>query len=200
MSLVSICLAFLLLVNMYWQLHRARPDKNRGASTNSIMTTSAERNTILSPSFVQGPISSLLIMTATIWVPRAVLNVVLLFHPREKAHSSFLWPLAIWLFFITFIGSHLSSRVGYISNKHHATRTAAAATGASGSTAPVSVAVGTDKRLVPVDLAGVLGLFWVSVAIAAGPGQINDGPVVVVGYLAAGWQALSIIAAISESL
>ena len=185
---------------MYWQLHSVRPDRNREASTNSTMTTSSERRNILSPSFVQGPISSLLIMTATIWVPRAVLNVVLLSHPREEVLRSVLWPLAIWLFFTTFIGSHISTRIGYISNKHHATSSAAATTGASGSVAPVSVAVGTDKRLVPVDLAGVLGLLWASIAIAAGPGPINDGPVVVVGYLAAGWQALSIIAAISESL
>lgn len=39
-----------------------------------------------------------------------------------------------------------------------------------------------------------------SVAIAAGPGPVNDGPVMVVGYLGAGWQALSVVAAISESL
>lgn len=190
---------------MYWRLHRVRPDRNREAGPNSVMTTSSERRNILSPSFVQGPISSLLIMTGTIWVPRAVLNVVLLFHPREEVLRSILWPLAIWLFAITFIGSHISSRIGYIANKHHATSSAAAAAtagagGASGSAAPVSVAVGTDKRLVPVDLAGVLGLFWVSIAIAAGPGSINTGPVAVVGYLAAGWQALSIIAAISEFL
>jgi len=174
------------------------------------MTTISERKNFLSPSFIQGPISSLLVMTTTIWMPAAVINVMVLYHPHEEVLRSILWPLAIWLFFTTFIGSHVSTRIGYISNKfkynttksavHAATATAGATRDVPPAPAPANPAVGTDKRLVPVDLAGVWGLFWVSIAIAAGPGPVNDGPVVVVGYLAAGWQALSIIAAISESL
>jgi len=163
------------------------------------MTTSSERQNILSPSFIQGPISSLLIMTATIWMPGAIIDVVRLYHPHKEVLSSISWPFAVWLFFINFFGSHASTRVGYISNKRNITSSAAHAT-TSTEAPPVNVAVGTDKRLVPVDLAGVLGLFWVSVAIAAGPGPVNDGPVMVVGYLGAGWQALSVVAAISESL
>jgi hypothetical protein len=165
------------------------------------MTTSSERQNILSPSFIQGPISALLIMTATIWMPSAIIDVVLLYHNYQEALRPIVWPLAVWLFFINFLGSHVSTRVGYISNKRNATNSAVHATTAGAAEAPpVQVAVGTDKRLVPIDLAGVLGLFWVSVAIAAGPGPVNEGPVVVAGYLGAGWQALSIIAAISECL
>lgn len=170
------------------------------------MTTSSERQNVPSPSFIQGPISILLIMTATIWMPGAIIDVALLHHKYEDVLHSIIWPFAVWLFFINFLGSHASTRVGYISNKRNVTTSAARATttdaeaGEVAEAPPVNVAVGTDKRLVPIDLAGVLGLFWVSVAIAAGPGPVNDGPVLVVGYLGAGWQALSVIAAISESL
>jgi hypothetical protein len=203
LSLVSICLTFLLLANMYWQLHKIRPDKNREASTSSAMTTSSERQNLLSPSFLQGPISSLLIMTATIWMPGAIIDVVLLYHSHKDVLRSILWPLAVWLFLVNFLGSQVSTRVGYISNKRNATNSAVRATTSATTSAeapPVNVAVGTDKRLVPVDLAGVLGLFWTSVAIAAGPGPVNYGPVVVVSYLGAGWQVLSVVAAIGESL
>jgi len=188
---------------MYWQLHKIRPDKNRAEGTSSSMTTSSERQNVPSPSFIQGPISILLIMTATIWMPGAIIDVALLHHKYEEVLRSIIWPFAVWLFFINFLGSHASTRVGYISNKRNVTISAARATTTDAEAAeapPVNVAVGTDKRLVPIDLAGVLGLFWVSVAIAAGPGPVNDGPVLVVGYLGAGWQALSVIAAISESL
>lgn len=186
---------------MHWQLHKIRPNKDREASTSSTVTTSSERPNVLSPSFIQGPISSLLLMTATIWMPGAIIDVTLLYHPQQEVLRSIVWPLAVWLFFINFLGSHLSTRLGYISNKRNVTDSAfrAANPTASDEAPPVNVAVGTDKRLVPVDLAGVLGLFWVSVAIAAGPGLVNHGPVMVVGYLGAGWQALSVIAAISES-
>src|SRR5258706_1480609 len=155
---------------MFWQLHKIRPDKDRETSTNSTVTTSSERQIILSPSFIQGPISSLLVMTATIWMPSAIIDVVLLYHPPQEVLRSTVWPLAVWLFFINFIGSHFSTRLGYISNKRNVTDSAfhAANPTTSDQAPPVNVAVGTDKRLVPVDLAGVLGLFWVSVAIAAG--------------------------------
>lgn len=164
------------------------------------MTTTSERQNILSPSFIQGPISTLLIMTATIWMPGSIIDVVLLYHHAQEVLRAIVWPLAVWLFFINFIGSQVSTRLGYISNKRNVSDSAAHATTTSAEAPPVNIAVGTDKRLVPIDLAGVLGLFWVSVAIAAGPGPVNDWPLMVVGYLGAGWQALSVIAAISESL
>ena len=164
------------------------------------MTTSSERQNILSPSFIQGPISTLLIMTATIWMPGSIVDVMLLYHHDQDVLRAIVWPLAVWLFFINFVGSQVSTRLGYISNKRKTSESAVHATTTSAEAPPVNVAVGTDKRLVPIDLACVLGLFWVSVAIAAGPGPVNNGPVMVAGYLGAGWQALSIIAAISESL
>ena len=189
---------------MYWQLHKTRPDKDRETNTSSTMTTSAERQNTLSPSFIQGAISSLLIMTATIWMPSAIIDVMLLYHPQQETLHSFVWPFTLWLLFINFIGSHCSTRVGYISNKRNVTDSAFHATTATTSEeAPApraNVAVGTDARLVPVDLAGVLGLFWVSVAIAAGPGSVNVGSVAVVGYIGAAWQALSVIGAIGESI
>ena len=186
---------------MYWQLHKIRPDKDRETNASLTMTTSAERQNTLSPSFIQGPISSLLVMTAAIWMPSAILDVILLYHPPQEALHSFGWPFTLWLLFTNFIGSHLSTRVGYISNKRKHTDSASHTTTATTSEGAPSanVAVGTDVRLVPVDLAGVLGLFWVSVAIAAGPGDVNDGAVLVVGYIGAGWQALSVIGAIGES-
>jgi acetyl esterase/lipase len=139
-------------------------------------------------------------MTTTIWMPSVAIDVMLLHHPHKELRS-ILWPLAVWLFFVTFIGSHIATGMGYISNKRNATNSTSNAftAGVTGGVPPVPVAVGTDKRLVPVDLAGILGLLWASVAIAAGPGPINDGPVAVVGYLSAGWQVLSVIVAISES-
>ena len=187
---------------MYWQLHKIRPDKDRETNTSLTMTTTAERQNTLSPSFIQGPISSLLIMTATIWMPSAIIDVMLLYHPQQETLHSFAWPFTLWLLFINFLGSHCSTRVGYISNKRNVTDSAFHATTATTieEARPANVAVGTDVRLVPVDLAGVLGLFWVSVAIAAGPGSVNESVVLeVVCYIGAGWQALSVIGAISES-
>ena len=194
---------------MYLELSADRtPEEN----TSLAMITRSERQNIPSPSFIQGPISSLLIMAGFIWIPGAAIDLELLRHPDEELRL-IRWRYATWLFSVMIIGSQISTRIGYIANKRNVTNTNDATAGTAGTTGttgtagtaggvpPVSnAAVGTDKRLVPVDLAAVLGLFWVSIAIAAGPGPVNDGPVVVVSYLCAGWQALGIIVAISESL
>lgn len=55
-------------------------------------------------------------------------------------------------------------------------------------------------RTIPVDLAAVIGLFWGTLAVAAGTGSVNWGPVMVIGYIGTLWQALALFGSIGEHI
>jgi len=55
-----------------------------------------------------------------------------------------------------------------------------------------------SSRTIPIDLAAAIGLFWASLAVAAGNGPINRGPVMVIGYIGALWQALALFGGFGE--
>ena len=147
-----------------------------------------------SPSFLQGPASSLLVFVAIVHMPSALVVLITTYHPHANL-DAIEWPLAWWIFFINLFGSYFATRTGYNVKRANASNTALQLHVAEHEgSEPV-----TTTKTVPVDLAAVIGLFWASLAVAAGTGSVNWGPVMVIGYIGAMWQALALFGGLGES-
>ncbi|KIM26919.1 hypothetical protein M408DRAFT_330291 [Serendipita vermifera MAFF 305830] len=176
LSFVSVTLSFFILIDLYNAVHRLWRE-------HGVYHGDAAQ----SPSFLQGPASSLLVFVAIVHMPSALIVLITTYYPNANL-DAIEWPLAWWMFFINLFGSYFATRTGYSIKRANESNTALQLNIAN----EEGVEQRTTPKTVPVDLAAVIGLFWASLAVAAGTGSVNWGPVMVIGYIGAMWQALAL--------
>lgn len=184
LAFISVTLAFLVLVNLYNSVHRLWRE-------HGVYHGDAAQ----SPSFLQGPASSLLVFVAIVHMPSALIVLITTYNPHANL-DAIEWPLAWWIFFINLFGSYFATRTGYSVKRANASNSALQLniTDEDGGERTTST-----KKTIPTDLAAVIGLFWASLAVAAGTGSVNWGPVMVIGYIGAIWQALALFGGLGKS-
>ncbi|KAG8803807.1 hypothetical protein FRC17_006110 [Serendipita sp. 399] len=186
LAIISIVLAFLVLCKMYISVHKLWRDH--------IIYRSEPSN---SPSFLQGPTSALLVFAAIINIPSTL--VILITHYKPHANLDAIeWPLAWWILIINVAGSHIATRRAYVSARASQINTQLQAQISTQNGDDNGSMHSREQKSVPVDLAAVISLFWGSLAVAAGNGTVNQGPVSVLGYISALWQALALFAPLVE--
>jgi hypothetical protein len=126
-------------------------------------------------------------------MPSALITLIAAYHP-DANFDAIEWPLAWWIFFINLFGSYFATRTGYIVKRANETNSALQLQLTS-----EGQEIERSSRTVPVDLAAVIGLFWATLSVAAGTGSVNWGPVMVIGYIGALWQALALFGGLGES-
>ncbi|PVF93990.1 hypothetical protein CPB86DRAFT_834831 [Serendipita vermifera] len=192
LAFTSICLAFITLCIMYISLHRLWRD--RGIYRNEPKG---------SPSFLPGPCSSLLVFAAIIHIPATLVTLITTYYPHANL-DAIEWPLAWWIFIVNLFGGHIMTRAGYSSKRAREVNSAFQAQAARDPSPGPSPNGSTptngsgSPHYIPVDLAAVIGLFWGTLAVAAGTGSVNWGPVMYIGYLGAVWQGLALFGALGK--
>jgi hypothetical protein len=182
LAFISVTLTFFILINLYNAVHRLW-------RIHGIYHGDAEQ----SPSFLQGPASSLLVFVAIVHMPSALITLIAAYHP-DANFDAIEWPLAWWIFFINLFGSYFATRTGYNVKRANETNSALQL-----QLTNEGQEIERSSRTVPVDLAAVIGLFWATLAVAAGTGSVDWGPVMVIGYIGALWQALALFGGLGES-
>ncbi|KAG8866210.1 hypothetical protein FRC20_008950 [Serendipita sp. 405] len=179
-ALISITLAFIVLCKMYISIHKLWKD-------HTIYRSDASN----SPSFLQGPTSALLVFAAIVHIPSTL--IILITHYKPHANLDAIeWPLAWWILIINVAGSHIATRRAYVSARASQVNSQLQVQIAARNGEDTSSLHSREQRSVPVDLAAVISLFWGSLAIAAGTGTVNHGPVSPLSYISALWQALAL--------
>ena len=185
-AFISITLAFLVLCVNYFKVHRLW--RKRGIYSSEPKT---------SPSFLQGPTSALLVFAAIIHIPSTLVILINAYPPNANLRA-IEWPLALWILIVNITGSQVATRRG--PRPRQATQSNNALHLQVSEDGDDTVETQEADRTIPVDLAAVLGLFWATLAVAAGTGSVNRGPVMVVGYIGTLWQALALFGSIGERL
>jgi hypothetical protein len=183
-AFISVTLAFFILCVNYIKVHRLWRDRG---------IYSSEPN--ISPSFLQGPTSALLVFAAIIHIPSTLVILIKAYHPNANL-DAIEWPLACWFLIVNVIGSQVATRRGLRVRQANQANNALHLQISEHDGDAVETR-GAD-RTIPVDLAAVLGLFWGTLAVAAGTGSVNCGPVMVIGYIGTLWQALALFGSIGE--
>jgi hypothetical protein len=154
--------------------------------------------TAMSPSFIQGPISALFVFVALIHIPSTLIIVITTYHENANL-DAIEWPLAWWILIVNLIGSHVATRRKLFNQKKAAQLNNALQIQIANTNdgVPSSPPV-QEERMIPVDLAAVIGLFWGTLAIAAGTGSVNWGPVMVIGYISTIWQGIALFGSLGK--
>ncbi|KAG8778870.1 hypothetical protein FRC15_010503 [Serendipita sp. 397] len=138
-----------------------------------------------------GPTSALLVFAAIVHIPSTL--IILITHYKPHANLDAIeWPLAWWILIINVAGSHIATRRAYVSARASQVNSQLQVQIAARNGEDTSSLHSREQRSVPVDLAAVISLFWGSLAIAAGTGTVNHGPVSPLSYISALWQALAL--------
>lgn len=183
-AFISIILAFFALCINYAKLHKLWRDRGNYSNEPNV-----------SPSFLAGPTSSLLVFAALIHIPATLIILITSYHPDPHL-DAIEWPLAWWILIVNIIGGHIATRTGYSAKRamvvNNQLRLQISERGGDLERAE------DPHRTIPVDLAAVIGLFWGTLAVAAGTGSVNWGPVMVIGYIGTLWQALALFGSIVD--
>jgi len=183
-AFISVTLAFFVLCINYFKVHRLW--RSRGIYSSEPKP---------SPSFLQGPTSALLVFAAIIHIPSTLVILINAYHPNADLHA-IEWPLALWILIVNITGSQVATRRE--PRPKQATQSNNALHLQVSEDGDDTMETRDADRTIPVDLAAVLGLFWATLAVAAGTGSVNQGPVMVIGYLGTLWQALALFGSIVE--
>lgn len=138
--------------------------------------------------------SSLVVFIALVHIPSTLIILITTYHPHTNA-DAIAWPFAWWILFVNIAGSHIATRRARRLKKANAKNNALQI---QISERGGDVTQEESERTIPVDLAGVLGLFWGTLAIAAGTGSVISGPVIVIGYIGTLWQALALFGSFGQ--
>ncbi|CAG7854811.1 SubName: Full=Uncharacterized protein {ECO:0000313/EMBL:CCA68699.1} [Serendipita indica DSM 11827] len=183
-AFICVTFTFFTFASMYTSVHRLWKEKHNYGRTAST-----------GPSFLQGPMSAFLVFITIIHMPSTL--IILITHYKPHANLDAIeWPLAWWILIVNVAGAHIATRRAVETARANEANSQLRAQRASAGLSRTYSRRG--PKSVPVDLAALIALFWGTLAVAAGTGTVNYGPVSVFGYISALWQALALFGSMAD--